>query len=275
MKIVRVYNNNVVAATDGNKEFILTGNGIGFKMKANDEVNQTLIAKQYSLEDRQKTQFHELLSRTPILYFQIAEAIASKAKKDLKIELSNQILISLTDHLWYAASRKKRNVEIANLMHNEIKSLYKDEYKIGLWALKLIEANTKIKFSIHEASYIAMHIVNATVGNQSRNAKRILHFVKDIQTIIENVFDVSFDNESLNTSRLQTHLKFLAQHIFTNENKNPLDLDAMYTYLLDGNNRMERCMENITEIVKMNYRYVLKKDEKVYLMIHISKIISE
>ncbi|MDH6368167.1 MULTISPECIES: PRD domain-containing protein [unclassified Breznakia] len=274
MKISRIYNNNVVVAVDGDNEYVVTGNGIGFNRKVHDDVDQNRVEKVYSFEDQQKKQFAELLNRTPIMYFQIAEAIATKAVNEMDIELSNQIFISLTDHLWYAADRKKRGLEIPNLMHDEIKSLYKDEYRIGLWSLRLIQANTGIQFPKDEASYIAMHIVNATVGNKVRDAKRIVAFVKDVQTIIENVFGISFSDESLDTSRLSTHLKFLAQHIFIKDTKEPLNLDQMYTLLINKHEKMELCVENIFDIVKLNYHYTLTKDELVYLMIHINKIVS-
>lgn len=274
MKIVRIYNNNIIAAKDGTKEVILTGNGIGFQKKANDEVDEQKIDKKYTFEDAQRTQINQLLNRTPILYFQIAEAIARRATQTLNIQLSNQILISLTDHLWYAVERKKRDVQMPNLMLTEIKTLYKDEFKVGLWALKLIEANTHIKLGEHEASYITTHIVNANLGNSSSNATKILRFVKDIQTIIENTFHLSFDENGLDFSRLQTHLKFLAQHIFLNQQKEPMDLNQLYSLLINNHEKMERCINNIYEIVKMNYRYELTQDEKVYLMIHINKIIN-
>lgn len=275
MKIIRIYNNNIIAAKDGNKEVILTGNGIGFKMKANDEVDPQKIDKKYTFEDQQKTQFQQLLNRTPILYFQIAESIASRAVKQLNIELSNQILISLTDHLWYAVERKKKNLQIPNLMLNEIKVLYKNEYKVGLWAIKLIHANTQIELGENEASYIAMHIVNATLGSGKETATKILRFVKDVQTVIENTFDISFDEDILDFSRLLTHLKFLAQHIFSNKEKEPMNMEQMYSLLISSHKQMERCINNITEIVNMNYRYQLTQDEKVYLLIHINKIMNK
>lgn len=275
MKIIRIYNNNIIAALDGDKEVILTGNGIGFKKKANDEVDPQKIDKTYTFEDQQKTQFQQLLNRTPILYFQIAESIASRAVKQLNIELSNQILISLTDHLWYAVERKKKNLQMSNLMLNEIKVLYKNEYKVGLWAIKLIQANTQIELGENEASYIAMHIVNATLGSGKETATKILRFVKDVQTVIENTFDISFDEDVLDFSRLLTHLKFLAQHIFSNEEKEPMNMDQMYSLLISNHERMERCIDNITEIVNMNYRYQLTQDEKVYLLIHINKIMNK
>lgn len=273
MKITRVYNNNVIAATDGNQEMILTGNGIGFQKKADDLVDEKKINKQYIFEDSQRTQFNQLLNRTPILYFQMAESIANRACTELNIELSNQILISLTDHIWYAVERKKRNISMPSLMLYDVKNLYPEEFKVGMWAVKLIEVNTDVTLGEHEASFIAMHIVNATIKSAKSNTKKILSFISDIQNIIENTFSITFDETSFDYFRLVTHLKFLAQHVFQKTPQTKEDMGMFYDTLLQNHIKMERCIDNITEIVKMNYQYTLSKDEQVYLMIHINKVI--
>ena len=80
-------------------------------------------------------------------------------------------------------------------MLNEIKTLYKREFKVGLWALKLIQANTEISFPEDEAGYIAMHIVNATLNNggRSSNVSKILRFIKDVQRIVEETYQVHLE----------------------------------------------------------------------------------
>lgn len=273
MKIVRVYNNNIIAASNNDHEVILTGIGIGFRKKPGDDVDQAKIDKTYTFENKQRAQFNHILQHTPLLYFRIAEAIAERATETLNITLSNQILISLTDHLCYAVERKKKNLMIPNLMLSEIKTLYKDEYKIGLWALKLIEVNTKISLGEHEASFIAMHIVNATLGDSSRNATKIIRFVRDIQTVIEDHFDVEFDENDLDLTRLQTHLKFLAQHILLKNEKQFDDPGELYEFLIKNHHKMLACIQSISKTIKENYNYTLEKYEEVYLMIHVRKVI--
>ena len=211
MQIIHVYNNNIVSAIRGKQEMIIVGAGIGFHKRPGDTVDEKRIEKTYTFEDEQKKQLHMLLERTPILYFRIAEVIARKACETLKIEVSPQLLISLSDHIHYAAERKKQNINVPNFMLNEIKTLYKREFKVGLWALKLIQANTEISFPEDEAGYIAMHIVNATLNNggRSSNVSKILRFIKDVQRIVEETYQVHLDENELNFSRFITHLKFL------------------------------------------------------------------
>lgn len=274
MKIIQAYNNNIVLAKQENREVILVGVGIGFNKRPHDEVDESKIQKTYTFENAQKKQLNELLERTPLIYFRIAEVIASKASELLKIELSSQILISLSDHICYAVKRKQQNITVPNFMLNEIKSLYKKEFKIGLWALKLIEANTKVKFDEDEAGYIAMHIVNATISEKgSHHISKILRFIKDVQRIIESTFSIVLDEKELNYSRFITHLKFLGQHIFLKEKNKNETLPDLYAFLIKQDERMEQCIQNICECVLHNYHYSLEENEQVYLMIHISKLI--
>lgn len=275
MKIIRIYNNNILSANRDGEEVIITGNGIGFGKKVNDLVDSNKIDKIYTFKDQQKSQLQDLLAKVPVIYFRIAEVIAEKAAKALNISLSNQILISLSDHIGYAIERKKNNQHISNLMLNEIKSIYKKEFKVGLWALKVIEANTKIVLDEDEAGYIAMHIVNATIGNENNITSMILRFIKDIQRVIEKNFSITFEQQTLNYSRLVTHLKFLGQHIFNNENKKIENLDHLYDMLINCHPLMYPCIDEISKITKEKYQYQLEKYELVYLMIHLSKIVNE
>ena len=275
MKIIRIYNNNILAAIKDNEEVIVTGNGIGFSKKPNDLVDENKIDKIYTFKNKQKSQIMQLLENTPIIYFRIAERISQKAMSMLQTQLSNQILIALSDHLHYAIERKKKNQYIPNLMLNEIKTIYKKEYKIGLWSLKLIEANTSICLDEDEAGFIAMHIVNATIGNGNSTTSNILRFIKDIQRIIEETYSLHLDSQSLDYGRLVTHLKFLAQHIFQNDQKKIENLDPLYEMLIHCNDKMKMCIDEIYITTEEKYNYRLEKYELVYLMIHLSKMTND
>ena len=43
MDVLRVFNNNVVLAKDGNREVILTGRGIGFQAKPGQHVDEAKV----------------------------------------------------------------------------------------------------------------------------------------------------------------------------------------------------------------------------------------
>ena len=184
-KIIKVYSNNVVSARQGELEIIAIGAGVGFHKHPGDPVEESKVEKIYTFETKQQKQLHQLMEGVPILYFRISEAIAAKAMEKLKIRLSSQILISLSDHICYAVERKKKGISIPNLMLNEIQALYRQEFKIGLWALKLIEVNTGVVLDQNEAGYIAIHLVEAEVG-----VDKTTNYVQDAMNMIQGIMNI-------------------------------------------------------------------------------------
>ena len=139
MKILKVFNNNSIAAiSDDLGDIILTGSGIGFQKKAGDLVDETKIEKTYLFKDDQKKRFEQSIAEVPAVYYEIAHKIVSKAVKDLKVDFSGEIFIAISDHLSFAVKRKKENIYLPNIILNETKIIYKEEYKVGLWALDYI-----------------------------------------------------------------------------------------------------------------------------------------
>jgi len=275
MNIVKVYNNNIVLAKNGNDEVIAIGSGIGYHKKINDPLEEAKIEKVYRFESKQQNQLHQLMDRVPVIYFRISEVIATKAMKQLNVELNSQILISLSDHICYAVERKKRGYDVPNFMLNEIKVLYEAEFKIGLWALRLIKANLDMDLGEDEAGYIAMHIVNATTNLSSNhsNISKILRFIKEAQRIVEDEFQVELKENDLNYSRFITHLKFLGRHMFAHDEHRKENLDELYTFFVKQDQKLEDCVNQIEEYVREQFHYTLEQYEKVYLMIHISKVV--
>lgn len=281
MRIFRIFNNNVVATlTDDKKEAVVQGSGIGFKKKPGDLIDQSKIEKQFILHDEERAKFDKLMEDMPIEYFQIAQEIARLARKQLQIQLSNQVLISLTDHISFAIEREKQGVRLPNLMLNEIRCLYPSEFQIGCDGLALIQTHTGIALTQDEAGYIAIHIVNAQLNVGSENTTNILRLSKGVIHIIEDIYGLDFKDDNLACSRLLTHLKFLAQRIFTKqdtlfkENENMEDwLTTTYGTLRKKDKKMHLCMETITTYIRSKFAYTLSQEEQVYLMIHLVKVV--
>lgn len=274
MRIFRVFNNNIVATiTDDRKEAIAQGSGIGFQKKAGDLLDERKIEKLFVFHDEERTKFDKLMEDTPIEYFQIAQEIAQRAHDVLHVELSNKVLISLTDHISFAIEREKQNVHLPNLMLDEIRVLYKEEFKIGQWALSRIAIATHIELPPDEAAYIAIHIVNAELNVGSENTTNILMLSKGVMDIIRSVYHIDLNEESLEASRLTTHLKFLAQRIFTRETTGFKESEDMYDLLIHKDAKLKICMDEVSQFIQQRFAYVLSQEEQVYLMIHLLKVI--
>lgn len=274
MKVLRVFNNNIVATrTDDNKDAIAQGAGIGFQKKPGDTIDAEKIERMYYILDEHMSKFNELFDQTPIEYFQIAEMIMEEVKKQLHVNLSNQIVIALTDHIYFAVQRQQEGVQLPNLMISEIRTMYRDEYKLALWSLNIIEQITGIRLDEDEAGYITMHIVNATMQSTTDKTTSILLFTKGVLDVIRQEFNIKLDPDQLDAARLMTHLKFLAQRIFQGESSELNEVEDMYDLLIKKDDRLKNCIINVTTYIEQTFNYTLSRQEQVYLMIHLLKAV--
>lgn len=270
MKIIRVLNNNIVATiTDDNNEAIVQGAGIGFKKKPGDEIDSSKIEKIFLFKDEEKSRFSRLMEDIPIVYFEIAQYIAYIAAKKLNIKISNKVIISLTDHICFAVERKRQGITLPNLMLDEIKVLYPNEYSVGEEALNIIERECNIRLDEDEIGYIAIHIVNAELNVGSENTYNIINVSKKIMDIIEDVCKIDIKKDSLKCSRLLIHLKFLAKRIFSDQPQSLSGGEDMYDILIMRDERLKICMDYIYDYLLNTYKYEFSRDEQVYLMVHL------
>ena len=274
MKVLRVFNNNIVATrTDDNKDAIAQGAGIGFQKKPGDTIDAEKIERMYYILDEHMSKFNELFDQTPIEYFQIAEMIMEEVKKQLHVNLSNQIVIALTDHIYFAVQRQQEGVQLPNLMISEIRTMYRDEYKLALWSLDIIEQITGIRLDEDEAGYITMHIVNATMQSTTDKTTSILLFTKGVLDVIRQEFNIKLNPDQLDAARLMTHLKLLAQRIFQGESSELNEVEDMYDLLIKKDDRLKNCIINVTTYIEQTFNYTLSRQEQVYLMIHLLKVV--
>lgn len=273
MRVIRVYNNNVVATRTDDKEAIVQGSGVGFGKKPGDLIDEKKIEKVFFIKDDQLSKFEELLDDVPIEYFQIAEMIAQKATRDLNVSLDNQILIALADHIYFAVERYYKDANLSNFLNSEISYLYRKEYQIGLWALDRIEEMLKVRLPKDEAGLIALHIINSSTKASTQDISDTLIFIRGILDIIKEQFNITFDKENLDTTRLMTHLKFLANRVIYHENENIVELDDMYDLLISKKSECKSCIEKIDDYIQDKFGYKLSKQEKVYLLVHLLRFL--
>ena len=272
LKILKVFNNNSVAAiSDDLGDIILTGSGIGFQKKAGDLVDQTKIEKTYLFKDDQKKRFEQSIAEVPAVYYEIAHKIVSKAVKDLKVDFSGEIFIAISDHLSFAVKRKKENIYLPNIILKETKIIYKEEYKVGLWALNYIENKIGIRLDEDEAGYLALHLINFSLSNNANNAMKIVTLTKEVLNLIKKTMKVELEEDSIGYTRISTHLKFLAERIFRDDASSVVDTTSDIREMLKEDARLALCINRIVKLIKERYNYDLSPDEQTYLCIHIKK----
>lgn len=272
MKANKVYNNNAVAVRwhDG-REAILVGSGIGFGKRPGDEVDEKKLQKVYFIQDELQSRFLQLLKDARPEALQAAEEILAHARSQ-GLELKNQLILSLTDHICFALERYEQNISLPYLMLSETKLLYPKEYEIGCWALEKIQGLCGVALPQYEAGYIALQLASAEMNGE--DAYNGLKLVGGVMDIIKETYGIELNPDDLDTIRLTTHLKFLAQRIFRRSQWNDDDMDGLYQMLLFRNAKNRDCIARVTGYIRNHFSYELNHQEKVYLMIHLSKIIN-
>lgn len=272
MIILKVFNNNsVVALSDDRQDVIVTGAGVGFHKKPGDRIDEHRIEKKYVLQDEHKKRFEQLLSDISNVCFEITDWIVKKSTQELKKDFSSEIFIAISDHISYAMKRKSEGIYLPNIILNETKVLYKEEYEIGLMALEYIKKRTGYKLEIDEAGYIALHLANFAVANQDNNAVKIVSFTKEVIDVIQNTMNKKLGENTIAYARISIHLKYLSERIFRNEKVQLEDTTYDIRSMLKMDPRLSLCINRIDKLIRQNYNYELSPDEQTYLCIHIKR----
>ncbi|MFJ5762902.1 BglG family transcription antiterminator LicT [Neobacillus sp. NPDC093182] len=275
MKIAKVYNNNVISAfNEKNQELVVMGRGLAFQKKPGDTVDEEKIEKTFVLKNNDISErFKTLLYEVPIEYMEVTEEVIQLAKSRLGRNLNDSIYVSLTDHIHFAVDRHQKGYDIKNALLWEIKRFYKDEFSIGMEALKIVKEKIGVLLPEDEAGFIAMHIVNSGLNEEMPNVANITRVMQDILNIVKYHYKINFDEESLNYFRFVTHLKFFAQRLYS---KNYIEDDDPFLYESFKQKHKEaiKCTEKINDYIVNQFDYSLTNNEKLYLAIHIQRVVN-
>ena len=273
MKIDKIINNNVISVTQNNQEHVVMGKGIGFQKQEGDIVEESKIDKIFDLSSQEiSDRFKTLLIEVPIEVVQAVEKIIEVAKIEYNKDLSDTIYVALTDHINFAIERQQEGMAIKNGLLWEIKKFYPTEYEIGVRALDWIDEIVGVKLPIDEAAFVAIHLLNAEHNNLA-DYNQVTEMVQNILSLVKYHFRLDFDEESLTYFRFVTHLKFLAQRIFSD---NPLDTSEieLYDIVKEKYKTAFKCVKKIEVYLLKKYQYEMTRDEALYLTIHIQRLIS-
>ncbi|WP_392551541.1 PRD domain-containing protein [Orbus wheelerorum] len=276
MKVHKILNNNVIVTLDKlNNELIIMGRGIAFKKKEGDIIDESLIEKQFSLNNKETLpRFAELLSEIPTEVITVSEIIINHAKSVLGEKLQDSIYISLTDHINFSIERHKQGFDIPNGFLWEIKKLYPKEFKIGEYALQIIKQRLNVGLPEDEAGFITFHIINAQLNDTMPNIVTMTKVMREILNIVKYHFKFEYDEESLTYQRFITHLKFFAQRVINGNFSSSEDI-SLYEIVKEKYHQSYLCTNRIDMHLIQQYEHPLTDDESLYLTIHIERLRKE
>lgn len=276
MIINKVLNNNVITIINENEEeAVVMGRGIAFQKKKGDAIDEEKVDKIFVLKNKSiNNKLVELIKDIPVENLEVAEEIIKYAENVLEIKLNENIYLTLTDHISFAISRYKQNLEMKNVLLWDIKRLHQKEFSIGIKALEMIKNKIGIEFSEDEAATIAMHILNGELSQDMPEIVDIINLINEMLKIVKYHFNVEFDEESINYYRFITHLKFFAQRL-VNGNYYEDNDNELFEIIKTKYPKSYECTKRIEGFINQKFNSELTKEEKLYLIVHTARVVKE
>lgn len=273
MIVKKILNNNVITSNDEDgQEIIIVGNGIGWKQKPGQLVEEDRIEKIFRMDTASSTaRLKQLFLEVQMESIRVSAKIVDYARTHLDHDLKKNIYITLTDHIDFAIDRFRRGLQFRSVLYWELRTVYPKEFEVGVYALKIIEEYLGIALPEHEATSIALHLINAEYDGDMSHAEAtvdIVHFALDVVRLL---LHKDFDEESLAYRRFVTHLLFFAQRVMK---RKPLDQqgDFLYETMCKNYPKEVKCAQKIAQYVENNYQVDIGTEEITFLTVHIVRV---
>lgn len=277
MRIKKLINNNILCTIDekGN-EMIVTGKGIGFKRQVGELVDEAQVEKIYRMEDKSdQRRLRELAAQIPLDHLKLTQELIDYIKTQISQPLNESLLITLADHISFALKRKERGIEFENPLSGAIVCYYPTEYQLGQYCLQRIEQRCGVQLNADEASFIALHIVNAELNTNMSEMHDMTRLMDGCVRVTEFYYHKKFDRHSLDFSRFTVHLRYLVQRLYQNKTYQDQTVggDEMFRELILRNCREHyECACRIASYIESNYDKPVSDEEKLYLTIHLKRL---
>ncbi|WP_297439417.1 PRD domain-containing protein [uncultured Clostridium sp.] len=270
-KVIKAFNNNVIAIDINGQESILFGKGIGFGKKPGNSVDKgTIYEKIFILEDKENIKnFNEVVSRNDDDFIGICEEFISNIAIELNEDLNETIHIGLIDHISIALKRLSEGEVIENPFLVEIQTLYSVEFDLAKKLALELENKTDVYIPDGEVGLIALHIHSARNSGKLSNTIKYAYVGSSAIETIEELMDIKIDRKSLDYARFLTHLRFAMERILKNvENENDfLDLIKIKY------RKSYKVSKEVGKLIEESLNKKVNDDEIAYMAMHIERFV--
>ena len=275
MKVLRVFNNNVVMAEDSCRgTVIVTGRGIGFSRKPGDSLDMAKIV-QIFVPDKENdiSYLSAYLVDVPPEYIEVARDIYALAEHDLTTPLPQSVIITLADHIAFAVKRVRSGIELDHPLKAEVSHLYSKEYEVARKAVMIIREYSGAAIADDEAVAITMHLVNAIqfeTGDLSKTFQMTELFTQ-IFAVLSSTFDEDFETDSLNAARFITHLRYFFVRAYSDKQLDDQPRRLTNT-IRDAFPEAFQAAQHIQGLLELRLGVQITDDELSYLTLHVSRL---
>lgn len=272
MRAIKKINNNVAICTDRNNiELIAFGKGIGFPAMPYEILDLSKITMTFYRID---SRFYRLIEEIPESVFEVAALIVDKAQRTLNCSLNPNLIVGLSDHINFAIIRMKKYKKMKMLFSYDIEQLYPKETELGRYAVELILNKLDVKLPDSETTNIAIHFVNAEEEMEPEDGPDAEALISEAVNQVERFFSISIDRNDFNYNRFAMHMRYYLKRI--KENSQFFDDSALFVEAMkEKNPEIYECAYIIGNFIAENLNAKSTKEELLYLMVHINRMISK
>ncbi|OBZ12118.1 PtsGHI operon antiterminator [Bacillus sp. FJAT-27264] len=270
--VAKVLNNNVIIAEHPQyAEVVVIGKGIGFNRKVRDHINLSSVEKMFILRSREEQeQYKQLVPQVDERLIEVVQEIVLHIMHSSRQPLNEHIHIALTDHISFAIRRHEQDIAIHNPFLYETKEIYPEEYSMAEYAVDRINEAMGVTLPADEVGFVALHIVSAISNRHISEVKEHSQLIGDLVNLVENILEYHIPRESLDYSRLVTHLRFVLERLRRGE-------AVMETSSLDGLMKREypemySLSWKLTKVIEQRMRIPVYPAEVSYLTIHLQRL---
>lgn len=278
MRVIKVLNNSLVLALDNaGQESILMGKGIGFHKSIGYEFQESEIEKVFVLKDKEVSRnIIRLAAETDSVFFELAKAVIDYAIEQFDMKLMDHIYLSLTDHLSFAARRVREGIVLQNFYTLEMKKFNPKEFQVGEYAVNLMRERLDLEIPADEAGNIAFHFINAQFNHPYNSQNLLISRTLDaVLDIVKYTFGITYNEDSTSYSRYVTHVRLFAQRLVSRNQLPDEKNDILYEQIHSICQKEFECVEKIQIYVYEQFRQKLSSQEKMYLALHIHRILED
>ena len=277
MRIKKVINNNILSVIDEKGcEMIVTGKGLGYKRKVGEFIDPESVEKVYRMEEKNdQRHLRELVCQIPLEHLRLTEELVQYIQSEISQPLNESLLITLADHISFAIQRLEQGIEFNNPLSDAILCYYPTEYRLGQHCLRTVEQEYHLTLNPDEASFIALHIVNAELNSSMSEMHQMTQLMDGCIQVTEFYYRRKFDRDSLDFNRFTVHLRYLVQRLYQDKpmEERTAESDVLFRELIKRNCKEHyECARRIGLYIEARLGKAITEEEKIYLTIHLKRL---
>lgn len=274
MRVINKINNNVAECIDGDgRHLIAFGRGIGFPKVPYELKNLEAITMTFYKLD---THFEKLLSEIPEELIAISAEIVEYAQKKLKGVLNPTLVFSLADHINFSLKRIQNGKDFNMYYSLEVAQLYPKENQLAEFTLDYLKRKIGIQLPKSEITSITMHFVNSQEEAAMSQKELMLNDMLDkIDVLLKQKLNLQIDRTEFNYNRFVTHIRYYIQRIQENEQFFDNNQSVFDHFATIGNPKVYEAASQIAKIISEEIGFENTKEEVLYLMIHVNRLLEQ